>query len=134
MSDAMKKLIRSQKAARSNARIYRQLAKETKDKKLRKALKKLAKDDKKTAGTLKKIALIKAKPNPILVRIKKELYRGLNARNLYDLTRIKRQINANRFSAMAGPDASPKIQKRLSASVIASGKHLDRMKKLMEKQ
>ena len=44
MGKVTAKLLRGQKLARSNAQIYKQLAKETKDKKRRKALLKLAAD------------------------------------------------------------------------------------------
>ena len=136
MDKGMKRLLRSQKAARSNAKIYRQMAKETGNKKLKKALTALAKDDKKTANALKGIAGMKAKPNFIMVRLKKELYKGLNMQNLYLLTYWKRRINEKRYAAMADAQApvikaAPKLKEKLQASALVSGEHLAKMKKII---
>ena len=136
MDKGMKRLLRSQKAARSNAKIYRQMAKETGNKKLKKALTALAKDDKKTANALKGIAGMKAKPNFLMVRLKKELYKGLNMQNLYLLTYWKRRINEKRYAAMADAQApvikaAPKLKEKLQASALVSGEHLAKMKKII---
>ncbi|MBR2263390.1 MAG: hypothetical protein IJ917_03455 [Firmicutes bacterium] len=134
MEKVTAKLLRGQKLARSNAQIYKQLAKETKDKKRRKALLKLAADEKKMAGTLKGIAGMKAKPNFLLVRFKKALYRGLNIRDFYNLTELKRRIHAKRYASLASAQAGilpvkPKFQKKLSASVAKAQTHMGLLKK-----
>ena len=136
MEKTIKKLIRSQKALLSNASIYRQLAKETDNKKMRKALKKMAGDDKKNAKTLKKISGTKQKPNALIMRLKKELYKCLGPRDLYNLTVLKRRINEKRYQAMLDQQVSeakadPKLKEKLAVTVVKSRAHMDRMKQLL---
>ncbi len=134
MEKVTAKLLRGQKIARSNARIYKQLAKETQDKKRKKALRKLAADEKKLAGSLKGISGAKAKPNFLLVRLKKVLYQQLNPRDFYNLTEIKRRIHAKRYAKMADGQAAlvavkPRFKKKLSASIAKAQTHMGLLKK-----
>lgn len=138
MKNVDDKLIRSQKAARSKAKIYRLLAKQSDNKKMRKVWKQLAADEKKTASALKGVAGIKAKPNFLLVKLKKELYKGISQRDMYNLTVAKRWINQKRFSRMteakaAETEIKPKFKEHLTAATVSTGEHLTAMKKLMQK-
>ena len=136
MKNVDTKLIRSQIAARSKAKIYRLLAKQSSNKKMRKVWKQLAADEKKTASALKGVAGVKAKPNFLLVKLKKELYKGISQRDLYNLTVARRWINQKRFSWMteakaAETEVKPKFTQHLAATTAAAGEHLAAMKKLM---
>ena len=134
MEKVTAKLLRGQKIARSNAKIYKQLAKETKDKKRKKALLKLAADEKKLAGSLKGVSGLSARPNFLVVRLKKALYRRLNVRDFYNLTVLKRWIHGKRYpklveAASAITTVDPKFTKKLSASVAKAQTHMGLLKK-----
>ena len=134
MEKVTAKLLRGQKLARSNAKIYKQLAKETTDKKRKKALLKLAADEKQLAGSLMGVSGLKAKPNFLLMKLKKELYRGLNVRDFYNLTELKRRIHAKRYPKLveaqkAVAAVNPKFTKKLSASVSKAQTHMGLLKK-----
>ena len=72
----------------------------------------------------------------LLVKLKKELYKGISQRDLYNLTVARRWINQKRFSRMteakaAETEVKPKFTQHLAATTAAAGEHLAAMKKLM---